>query len=191
MDLDQKQRIRRSAARLFAEKGYAATGVAELGETVGLGRGALYHHIGSKEDLLYQISMEHVVKLLQTGEEILASDLPAEEKFRMLARSLMSTIADNLPELTVFFADSRDLRGRHRRQVWKKREEFEAVWTAILAQGEQEGAFQHVDALLVKGILGMFNYSHLWLRPRGRKPEDIADSFSDLVIRGLRPVPID
>lgn len=158
-----------------------------MGETVGLGRGALYHHIGSKEDLLYEISMEHVINLLRTGKEILARDLSAEEKLRLLARSLMLTIADNLPELTVFFADARDLRGRRRREVWQKREDFEALWTAILEQGEQEGKFQHVDPLLVKGILGMFNYSYLWLRPHGRKPEEIADTFSDVVIRGLNP----
>jgi AcrR family transcriptional regulator len=146
----------------------------------------LYHHIGSKEDLLYEISMEHVVNLLQVGQEILSRDLTAEEKFRGLARSLMSTIADNLPELTVFFADYRDLRGRRRREVWKKREAFEAIWNEILDQGQREGVLAPADPLLVKGILGMFNYSYLWLRPSGRSPEEIADTFSDVLIPGLR-----
>ncbi len=40
------------AARLFAARGYHATGVAELGDAVGLGRGALDDYIELKENLL-------------------------------------------------------------------------------------------------------------------------------------------
>src|SRR5436309_3637837 len=56
----RREEILQIAARLFAENGYHGTGIAELGEAVGLGKGALYHHIGSKEDLLYEISSRHV-----------------------------------------------------------------------------------------------------------------------------------
>ena len=34
---------------LFAKKGYNGVGVAEIGAASGFGRGALYHHIESKE----------------------------------------------------------------------------------------------------------------------------------------------
>jgi len=185
----QKQRILRAAARLFAAKGYDATGVAEIGQAVGLGRGALYHHIGSKETLLYEISVAHVVGMVTFGEEVVARDLPAEDKFRLLARRLMSTIADNLAELTVFFADFRALTGSHHREIRDMRRRFENVWAAILEQGVRDGSFRETDPLVVKGILGMFNYSYLWLRPRGHSPEEIADAFSELVLRGLEPHP--
>src|ERR1700743_2702257 len=44
-----------AAAKLFAERGYHATGTAELCEAVGLGKGSLYYYVDSKENLLYLI----------------------------------------------------------------------------------------------------------------------------------------
>ena len=40
--------------------------------------------------------------------------------------------------------------------------------------------------MVTKGILGMHNYSYVWIDPDGRlAPEDIADIFCDLLLRGL------
>ncbi|MCW2838117.1 MAG: TetR/AcrR family transcriptional regulator, partial [Marmoricola sp.] len=48
--------------------------------------------------------------------------------------------------------------------------------------------FVAVEPIVVKGILGMFNYSYLWLRPgRGLSPEAIADLFVNVLERGLDP----
>lgn len=178
--------IARKAAQLFAKQGYDATGVAELGDAVGLGRGALYHHIGTKEKLLYEICIAHVVDMVAFGEALLDEEGTADEKLRRLARRLTETIAGNLPELTVFFADHRSLTGGHRREVTAMRERFEKVWERLLEMGVEEGTFRPVDPIVVKGLLGMYNYSYLWLRARGDKtPDEIADTFSDVLLRGL------
>ena len=39
----------------FARDGYAATGIRQLAEEAGLTSAALYHYMGSKEDLLVAI----------------------------------------------------------------------------------------------------------------------------------------
>ena len=44
-----------TSAVVFAERGYHATGIAELCEVNGLGKGAFYYYIGSKEELLAAI----------------------------------------------------------------------------------------------------------------------------------------
>lgn len=183
---DQKRRIRREAAKLFARNGYDATGVAEIGEAVGMGRGALYHHIGSKEQLLFEIGISHVQEMVSTGEAILRLDLEPQQKFRELARQLMQAIADNLPELTVYFAEHRALTGQRRASALEMRAHFEQVWQAILEQGVEAAVFKTSDALAVKGILGTFNYSYLWLRPDGEKtPVEVADFFCDMLLEGL------
>src|SRR3954453_21590280 len=93
---DQKARIRRKAARLFAENGYDATGVQELSEAVGLGRGALYHHIGNKEQLLFDIITMSVIDVVQQAEALLDEPLSAEEKVRRLSRMMMATVSEHL-----------------------------------------------------------------------------------------------
>ncbi len=182
-----KRRIIRTAAQLFAEQGYEATGVQALGDAVGLGRGALYHHIESKEKLLYEISIRHVVAMVEFGEELLDEPLPPDEKFRVLARRLMVMIAGNQPEVAVFFHEYRSLSTQHAAELKQIRDRFEDVWSRILAEGAELGMFKPAHPVMVKGILGLFNYSYIWLRPGGElKPEEIADMFCELALDGLR-----
>lgn len=181
-----KERILRTAAELFAKNGYHATGLTELEEAVGLGRGALYYHIGSKENLLYELSVKHVDDMVTYGDTVLRSPLGAEERFRRLSRVLMRVIADNLPALTVFFREMNSFSGERRDRIHELRERFEGIWLQVLSDGEAEGLFRHGDSLTVKAVLGMHNYSYLWIDPRGSlSPEEIADRFCDLLLHGL------
>ena len=52
---DRHRDILEAAAGLFAERGYAATSVRDIGERVGLLGGSLYHYIKSKEALFVRI----------------------------------------------------------------------------------------------------------------------------------------
>ncbi|MPZ60530.1 MAG: TetR family transcriptional regulator [Propionibacteriales bacterium] len=181
-----KERILRTAAELFARNGYHATGLSELGDAVGLGRGALYYHIGSKENLLYELSVRHVQEMVDYGEKLFSSPLGAEERFRRLSRKLMRVIADNLPELTVFFREINSFSGERHQRMVELRERFENLWLQVISHGEAEGLFLHGDALTVKAVLGMHNYSYLWIDPEGSlTPEEVADRFCDILLHGL------
>src|SRR3569623_3271010 len=52
----RREAIVDTSARIFAQGGYHGTGIAELCEANDLGKGALYHYIGSKEELLVAIT---------------------------------------------------------------------------------------------------------------------------------------
>ncbi|MBA2348012.1 MAG: TetR/AcrR family transcriptional regulator [Solirubrobacterales bacterium] len=184
---DQKLRIRRAAARLFAERGYAATGVEELSQAVGLGRGALYHHITSKQQLLYDVMTPGVIEVVTEAEALLEEPLGAEATIRRLSAMTMQAVAQNLDEWTVFFRETAALDGELRREAFAWRDRFEDVWTAAIERGVTDGEFRRLDPIVIKGILGMHNHAHVWLRPRGRlRPEAIAEKFCDLVLSGLR-----
>jgi len=184
---DQKSRIRREAARLFAKHGYAGTGVEQISRAVGLGRGALYHHIGSKDRLLFDIITLPVLDAVEQGERLVAEPLDAEQKLRRLSRLVMLTIAARLPEWTVFFRDIGALRQPLRGEALAARDAFERIWAGVIDQGVAEGVFRKLDPIAVKGMLGMHNYAHVWIRPRGRlTPEQIADAFCDVLLAGIR-----
>lgn len=64
---ERYQEILEAAAALFAERGYAATSVRDIGERVGLLGGSLYHYIKSKEALFVKI---HDTALEVAGEQL-------------------------------------------------------------------------------------------------------------------------
>ncbi|MEU0463518.1 MULTISPECIES: TetR/AcrR family transcriptional regulator [unclassified Amycolatopsis] len=184
------ERILRVAAEIFARKGYHATGVAELGEAAGLQRGALYYHIRSKEDLLYDLSKRHVEEALERGRAVVAQDIPATEKLRALAREHLRIMAARCDEVTVVIREMHALSGKRATQLTALRDEYENLFAEVLRAGVREGVFASADRVVVLGVLGMFNWTHVWLdTERGPlSPEDIADRLTDLVIHGqLRP----
>jgi len=185
-DTPQRLRIRSISAGLFAQKGYAAVGIAEIGEAVGLARGALYHHIGSKEELLYNIMIRYIGDLVASGEQI-TQDMPDPvARIRLLSRYLMRTIGAHISEMTVCFREVNSLTGEKHDFVSGQHARYQRVWAKAVEDGAARRLFRPMPAVALKGLLGMYFYSFLWLDPQGRHtPQEIADIFSDLVFRGI------
>ncbi|GAA5165936.1 TetR/AcrR family transcriptional regulator [Pseudonocardia eucalypti] len=182
-----RERVIAVAAELFARNGYHGTGIAELGKAAGLGRGALYHYIESKEALLYAISKEQVDRMNTFAERAMSAGLEPEELLRTLARGLLRNIADHRAQWAVFFRDYGALTGERRDKVITARERYEGYWRQALDRGVQAGVLRPTPRLLVKGILGMLNYTYLWFDPGGElTPEQVADDFLDALMRGVR-----
>lgn len=182
----QSERIQHIAAKLFADRGYRAIGVAEIGEAVGLGRGALYYHINSKEDLLFNIVVRYIEDLVIFGQGTLQKDYDPRQRIRRLSRYLMRVIAQNLPEMTVCFREADALTGQRHKIVSDLHQQYQDVWHRTFKEGEQLGYFKAMPLVALKGVLGMYFYSFLWFKPSGKHTSDeIADIFSDMVLRIL------
>jgi AcrR family transcriptional regulator len=187
---DQKERIRREAAQLFARNGYHGTGVQALSEAVGLGRGALYHHIGSKEALFEEVSTRPVNEMIEIAEAIVAEPISAEERIRLLCRAQMRVLADHQAEWTLFQRDAMTIGGGVRERIFATRARFEGIWRQLVEEGVESGDFRDLDPIVLKGMLGMHNYAYLWLDPLGRlTPEEIGDIFCDVMLHGIRERP--
>jgi len=157
-----------------------------LTRSTGLQRGALYHHIGSKEELLHEVVHRAIQRLLELS--MVDNDRPAREQLKELSRTLMVDIAAHQDEWTVFFREIGYLTGQRRADIFALREQYEQRWVDVVQRGVASGEFRPVHPLVVKGILGMHNYSYLWLRPTGgMDAAAIADLFSTVLLDGLVP----
>ncbi len=187
-DTIQTDRIRHIAAELFAAKGYNGVGVAEIGDATGLGRGALYHHIGSKEELLYDIASRYITDLVESGREIAAKYPDPIARIGQLSGHLMRTVGQHQAEMTVCFREVETLSGEHHTSVARLHAEYEQIWIDAVAAGGATGVFRRTktEKIAIKGLLGMYFYSFLWLDPKGRhSPSEIGDVFADLFIRAF------
>ena len=183
---EQAKKITKVAASLFAKKGYNGVGVAEIGAASGFGRGTLYHHIESKEDLLHEIASQYISGLVQSGHRITREYPDPVQRLNALSRHLMTVISNSLAEIVVCFREVQSLTGTRHHDVMCMHTEYQEIWSKTIEDGVQKNVFRAVDKIAVKGLLGMYFYSCLWLKPDGlQSPEDIANVFSDLVIRSL------
>lgn len=187
VDSPQLARIRLIAAELFAAKSYHAIGIAEIGEAVGLARGSLYHHISSKEQLLYEISVRYIFQLVVSGRAVLDDESDPKRRITTLSAQLMETIFRHKAEMTVCFREVDSLTGERRRVVADMHLEYQRVWEECIEDGAAKGVFRPISVVEVKGLLGIYFYSFLWLdTKRSGRASDIGQKFADLVIRALR-----
>jgi len=172
------------AAELFAKQGYHATGVAELGRAVGLGAGALYHHIGSKEELLLTIVRAHLQDMHGFGTRVLAGQGTAVWRLHELARNHMRLVADRRTELLVMLRELDSLTGQRRADMLMLRDAVEDIWNEVVRRGVAAGELPDVDPMFVKVVLGALNYALLWFQPDGEEtPEQMADRILDMVLK--------
>ena len=164
----RRQEIIDRAASLFAKKGYAATGIAELGEAVGLGKGALYHYIGSKEDLLVEIQDRVLQPLLHQARAIDALDAPSLVRLRLLSEVLLEAILARLDHIWVYEHDYRHLTGTNRKRLVRQRREFEWLLQGLLEEAIEEGSLRPTDPRLAAlQFLNLHNHTYQWASTRG------------------------
>lgn len=180
-------RVVEVATGLFAKNGYHATGVAEIGAAAGLRSGGLYYHIGSKEQLLFEVLRAHVEASLAGEEAIAASDAEPEEKLSRLIDHHVRTIIEHRDEVRVYVRDHEALRGEQAAQLQALRDRVEAVWRQVLEEGVRQGSLRSADGIAVSGLLGFINFLYLWYDPEGPlSAEELAGRFSEMILDGIR-----
>ena len=74
---ERRDAIIDTSATVFARSGYHATGIAELCEVNGFGKGAFYYYIGSKEELLAAIHDRVMDEVLLGADRVKAASIAA------------------------------------------------------------------------------------------------------------------
>jgi AcrR family transcriptional regulator len=181
-----RERVLDIASRLFAERGFHGTVVSDITSATGLGRGALYHHIESKEDLLFQISVDLLTRMIGEARELFAAHDSGLDRVRALARSLVAEHTNRRDAWSLVITESRSLTDAHRAEVVALRDAYEAAWREALDSAADDGTVRPVDDVELRAILGMLNSTARWVRAGGDLgPEEVADRYVDLLIDGI------
>jgi AcrR family transcriptional regulator len=176
-----------TSARVFARGGYHATGIAELCTVNGLGKGAFYHYIASKEELLAAIHDRVMDEVMIGADRVAQADGSPSAKLAMLGDELLDVIHRYPDHVWVFLHEFPALTAERADQFRVRRREYERRVEAILQAGIDSGEFREIDPRLTAfAWLGMHNYTYLWLKAGGRvSARDVAKPFADIFIRGI------
>jgi AcrR family transcriptional regulator len=183
----RRQAIIDVSARVFARQGYHATGLTELCTANDLGKGALYHYIGSKEELLAAIHDRVMDEVMQGADRVAEAGGSPLAQLTMLGEELLDVIARYPDHVWVFLHEFPALSGERAEQFRVRRREYERRVEAVLQAGVATGEFREVDPrLTAMAWLGMHNYTYLWLKAGGPlSARDVAKPFAEIFIGGI------
>jgi AcrR family transcriptional regulator len=183
----RRQEIVDTSAGLFARGGYDATGIAELCTANGLGKGAFYHYIGSKEELLVAIHDRVMDEVMASADRVAGTESAPSVQLATLGDELLEIIARYPDHVWVFLHEFPALSGDRSEQFHRRRREYERRVEIVLQAGVDAGEFRDIDPRLTSlAWLGMHNYCYLWFKADGPNTAgEVAKAFGDIFLRGI------
>src|SRR4051794_6470089 len=184
---ERREAIIDTSAQVFARRGYHATGIAELCEVNGFGKGAFYYYIGSKEELLAAIHDRVMDEVMLGADRVAQAGGSPSTQLAMLGEELLDVIHRSPDHVWVFLHEFPALTEERADQFRTRRREYERRLEVVLQDGIESGEFRAVDPwLTARAWLGMHNYTYLWLKAGGRvSARDVAEPFAQIFLRGI------
>ena len=175
------------AVRLFIEKGYDATSVADLAERLGLSKSAVYHHFDSKEQLL-ELALDQALTGLEGAlDQALANSGDATERVAEVIRGAVTVLIEKLPYVTLLLR----VRGNSpvEQAALERRRLFDHRVTEVVRTAQSQGYLRgDIDAAVAtRLIFGLINSLTEWYRPAGPLDADaMASTVLATAMGGLR-----
>jgi AcrR family transcriptional regulator len=184
MDRDH---ILEAAAQIFSQKGYHAASMQDIAEAVSLQKASLYHHVSSKQEILFELLERALDLLIEEQEHVMALPLEPEEKLRQAMKAYMQILTDHQALSAVLLMEHRSLEPHLRLRHIPKRDRYEGLWRTLIQEGKTAGVFTSTDPVFAtRALLGVMNWTITWYKPGGLlTAEQIANEYADLIIRGL------
>lgn len=184
--MSRRDEVTRVAARLFAERGYHGTSLADVAEAVGMQKASLYHHIETKEDLLWEVAWAGA-EAFHAALDGLPAAAPSPERIRLALRGHLRVVAAQLDAATVFTREWRSLAGERRERFVGERRRYEERIRELFREGVDSAELRTdldtgAAALL---FLSAANWAYTWLRPDA-DTDALADRFFAVLLDGMR-----
>jgi AcrR family transcriptional regulator len=179
--------ILRTAARLFATRGYERTSIADLVEACVLSRGAIYHYFDSKEAILFAMLDSLVRSLLASLEQAASGGGAPVEKFVRVIEAFVEHNARSPEEQIVLLNDLGALKAEEQRQITQtERKIVELVEKLLSAIDVAKKMTRKNASVYTMMLFGMINYTYTWYDAKGPiKPKEFARLAADLFLGGF------
>jgi AcrR family transcriptional regulator len=184
----KKELILRKAAAMFREKGFAATSMRDLAETVGIEAASLYNHIRSKNEMLEAICFDVANRFNVNMDAIEAGTEKSIKKVETLLRFHIKEMVGNYEEVYVSDREWRHLDEPYLSNFQNQRRIYRKRFAAIIEDGIRKNEIRQIDApTAVLIVLHAVSGIESWHRSKARiTGEELENNMVTIMIDGLR-----
>lgn len=177
------------AGRLFSDKGYRSTSLADIGQVLGMHKATLYHYVRSKEDIVRLLILRASKRLRDVSRNPEIDRMRADEALELLVREHSAVILDHPHEMGLLIQQRRFVEPQALGDITERERFYVANVRSVIARGVQEGAFREVDAgVATHLVLDSVNGLLRWYRPGGRlSAQQAVDAVWAFIRGGLVP----
>lgn len=184
----KKELILKKAALMFREKGFAATSMRDLAETVGIEAASLYNHIRSKNEILEAICFDVANRFNTNMDAIEASHADSISKLETLLRFHINQMVENYEEVFVSDREWKHLDDPYLSNFQNQRRNYRKRFAAIVEEGIRKNEIRNIDAstsvlIMLHAVSGIES----WHRSTAKiNAKELEDNMVMIIIDGLR-----
>ncbi len=134
-DPGRKQQILEAAAQLFAQSGFHAVSMEDIGAAVGITASAIYRHFDSKPAVLVAMFDRVIDRLLSEGQ-LVAADTGADPRASLdaLIAGQIAFVVDDRDVAQVYFREIANLPTADQRNLRRKQRLYLEEWVHLLTE---------------------------------------------------------
>jgi AcrR family transcriptional regulator len=165
---DEKlQEILKTAAKIFAEKGFHRTSVRDIARATRMSLAGLYYYFTTKEELLYLIQERCFVTLLERWEEAAKPDLDPRTRIRIFAENHLSFFWHNMHEMKVMAHEDESLTGGFNDKILVLKRRYVKVLMDLISELQANQSEHAIDLRVATfSFFGMMNWIYTWYQPK-------------------------
>lgn len=178
--------ILRTAAAIFADKGYHDSSIRDISRATGISLSGLYYYFRSKDELLFLIQDHCFGVVLESAQQALEGEIDPETRLRKLVENHLRFFVDNMKEMKVLSHEASALTGEYYRVVNAKKRQYTELCVQVLTElAPQAAAAERRTAAF--SLFGMMNWIYNWYNPQRDVPvAELANHMSQLFLQGYR-----
>jgi AcrR family transcriptional regulator len=163
---DRRLQLLSAAERLFAERGFLAVRLEDIGAAAGVSGPAIYRHFPNKESLLVELLVGISTRLLAGAREVRSREADAAAALDGLIDFHLDFALGEPDLIRIQDRDLAHLPAAAERQVRRAQRQYVEVWVGVLR--ELEPGLAETDArLMAHAVFGLLNST-----PHSLKPTD-------------------
>jgi len=183
-----RSRVFEIAAEVFHRKGYDNTSMSDVASAAGLTKAGLYHHVASKESLLYTVldsgldlTESYVVKRLEQISD------PLDRLKTMIDLHLRLVLEERNLEVTGLLHECKTLSAADQARINRRKKAYVRMTTALIEDVVKKYHVKDVNPKLAAfALLGMLNWTYQWYSASGgNSREEIVENFQRIFLQGI------
>lgn len=189
-----RERIVASAAKIFAERGYAHTRLTDIAKAAKFHAGGIYYYFDSREDLVEEVlrrSTRRAMTAVQAALEALPKDATTEQRIRAATIAQIEEVYSRNYYTAAFNKIYPQVPDSVRKRHHKLLHEFFDIWRQILQRGQTAGEVRtDVDLGVIRlTIAGAIQWIVEWVDPKESSPEVLGEQMSKLLYSAVAASP--
>lgn len=184
----RREDILRVFAARVARDGYGETSIADIAGELGVSKGTIVHHFGTKLQLLERVQVDYMERRLAEAHHVISVLSSPSEQLAGMLYALLRCHRDDRDATLTFTRELMRFAGEDElAAVRTQRAVYTSLVRQIVARGMESEEFRAADADVVAlQLFGMCNWAWTWYSPSGRLSiEDIARTYAQVVLGGL------